>query len=178
MKVLLAKDLKSLGMVGDVVEVADGYARNYLLPQRLALRPTEGNVKRVEELRRVAAEQRQAEMARTQAFAGRLNGAEVTIRARANEEGRLYGSVSQAMIAFALASDGYRVDEQAIELEEPIRKIDTYPLTVRLTGDITSQIVVHVVPDTDARAVEELEAEETDLEAVTDDEQGPPSSSE
>ena len=179
MKVLLAADIKSLGMVGDVVDVADGYARNFLLPQRKALFPTQGNVKRVEELRRVAAQQREAKMAQTREYAKKLDGTEVTIQVRANEEGTLYGSVTAGQIAFALAAEGHKVDERAIVIENPIRNIDKYNLSVHLAENIDSNIIVWVVPDKDAQAVDQLESAEgqsPDDEAVKEDEQSTSSS--
>jgi large subunit ribosomal protein L9 len=179
MKVLLAADIKSLGLVGDVVDVADGYARNYLLPQRKALVPSQGNVKRVEELRRVAVQRREAKMAQTREHAKRLEGAEVTIQVRANEEGTLYGSVTAGQIAFALAAEGYKVDERAIIIENPIRSIDKYQLKVHLAEEIESNITVWVVPDKDAQPVDDLESEpgdSEDNEAVKEDEQSTSSS--
>lgn len=179
MKVLLTADIKSLGLVGDVVDVADGYARNYLLPQRKALFPTQGNVKRVEELRRIATQQRDAKMAQTREYAKRLEGAEVTIQMRANEEGTLYGSVTTGQIAFALAAEGHKVDERAIVIENPIRNIDKYQLKVHLGQDIDSNITVWVVPDKDSQPVEDLESGEgqsEDDEAVKEDEQNTSSS--
>lgn len=145
MKVLLRKNVRKLGVIGDVVNVKNGYARNYLIPQGLAVAPTEGN------LRRVEAEKAQylAELARQReelaARAKLIEGKEVTIPARANEEGHLYGSIGPAQIAAAMSETGVFLQPDEIRMAHPIRQLDKYDVTVELAEDITATIHVWVV---------------------------------
>lgn len=149
MKVMLKKHVAKLGTIGDVVEVKPGYARNYLLPLGLAVEPTEANIRaiEVEKLRfqEEAAKDREAQDARAAAIRGK----EITISARANEEGQLYGSIGPAQIAAALAAEDVFVDPEHIVLDEPIRKLDKYDVMVRFAKDITTEIYVWVVPTHD-----------------------------
>ena len=145
MKVLLRRNVQKVGRIGDVVEVKPGYARNYLLPHGLAVVPTAGNIKAVE------AEKAQylAELAKRrgelEAKAAVVNGKEVTINARANEEGHLYGSVGPAQIAAALAAQNVFVEQEAIVMDA-IRKLDKYEIAVEFAEDIKATVTVWVVP--------------------------------
>ena len=146
MKVLLRRNVPSLGKIGEVVNVKTGYARNYLIPQHQAMVPTPGNMKRVEAEKATYL----AELAKIkeeyQARAAVLQAKEVTISARANEEGHLYGSVGPAQIAAALAAQGVFVDEKTIKLDNPIRKLDKYDVTIHLAEEVDATIHVWVVP--------------------------------
>lgn len=143
--IILRKDVEDLGKAGEVVDVKPGYARNYLIPQGLALRATEGNVRRFQEERRheERAEERVRERAEETARA--LKGRSVTITVNAGEEGRLFGSVGNADIAEALAEDGVRVDRKLIELDEPIKQLGVYRVPVRLHADVQPEVKVWVV---------------------------------
>ncbi|UCE58590.1 MAG: 50S ribosomal protein L9 [Phycisphaerales bacterium] len=145
MKLLLCKNIDKLGIVGDVVEVAPGYARNYLLPQGLATEPTDAARRALAEARRIAEEDRTRKRAELEELAKRLEDVEVTIRARANEEGVLYGSVGTRDVSDSLADEEYFVSPDQIMLERPIRHLDTVPVEVRLAEDLTSTIKVWVV---------------------------------
>ena len=124
MKLLLTEDVEKLGIVGDVVVVTDGYARNYLLPQRKATEPTDANMRCLAEARK-AAEARRRTLREAQLFlAEKLKEVEVTIAAAANPEGVLYGSVGPREISAALADEGYQVDAAAIDLHTPIKALD------------------------------------------------------
>jgi len=145
MKVLLRRNISKVGQIGDVVDVKPGYARNYLVPQGLAVQPTPGNLKAVEAekeeyLAKVAAE-RQALQARADA----IDGKEITLSARANEEGHLYGSVGPAQICEALAVEGVFVEPQQVALHEPIRQLDKYDLPLEFAEDIRATIHVWVL---------------------------------
>lgn len=145
MKLLLTKDIARVGIVGDVVDVSPGYARNYLLPQRLATAATAANMRALAEERKRAEERRrQAHEAMARA-AERLRDVEVTIAAAANEEGVLYGSVGPREIAAALRDEGHDVETGAIQLHEPIRRLDKVEVVVRFTDDITTEVKVWVV---------------------------------
>ncbi len=145
MKLLLRQDIAKLGIVGDVVDVSAGYARNYLLPQRLAMPPTEANMKRLAEMRKHAEEKRRLAREAMEREAQKLAEVEVTITAAANEDGVLYGSVGRKEIAAALHDDGHRVEADQIVLEHPLRQLDSVMVDVRFTDDIRAQVKVWVV---------------------------------
>ncbi|HAU37201.1 MAG TPA: 50S ribosomal protein L9 [Phycisphaerales bacterium] len=146
MKVLLRKNVSKLGKIGEVVNVKPGYARNYLLPQGLATEPTEANVKRVEAEKAAYLEQLAKERAQLQAKAQLVDGKEITISARANEEGHLYGSVGPAQIAAVLAEAGAFVEPETVQLREPIRQLDKYDVTLDFGEEVTATIHVWIVP--------------------------------
>ncbi len=146
MKVLLRRNISMLGRIGDVVEVKPGYARNYLLPQELAVVPSPGNLKAVEAERQQYLDQLAAQRAETEAKAEAVRGKEVTIAARANEEGHLYGSVGPAQIIAALAEEGVFLEADNIALDSPIRQLDKYDIEVVFGEDVKSMIHVWVVP--------------------------------
>lgn len=147
MKLLLCKNVDKLGIVGDVVNVSDGYARNYLLPSRLATEPTDANVRALADARRVAELERARHMAELEEVAQKLQDVEVTIRAKANEEGVLFGSVGPREIALALEEEGFPVDPEKILLSRPIRHLDNVTVEIKIGGELRSSIKVWVVRD-------------------------------
>jgi len=147
MKLLLCKNVEHLGIVGDVVDVKPGYARNYLIPKHLATTPTEGNMKQLAEARRIAEAELAAHRKQLQALAEQVNGLEVTIRAKANEDGVLYGSVGRKEIAAAIAEQGYELITDHIQLRDPIRHLDNITVDIRFSTDLVSQVKVWVVRD-------------------------------
>ena len=145
MQVLLKKSVESLGQIGDIVEVKAGYARNYLLAQGLAMAVSTGNLKLVEgEKKRheVALKKHEDELRQ---LGERLGSASVTIQAKANEEGHLFGSVGGQHIADALINDGYQVDVKQIQLDEPIKELGVYEIPVQLLEDVSVSCKVWVV---------------------------------
>lgn len=146
MKVLLRQNVSKLGKIGDVVEVRAGYARNYLLPHGLAAEPTEGNVRAVEAAKQAYLEEVAKAHAELEARAQAVRGTEITIAARANEEGHLYGSVGPAQIAAALAAKGVFLKPQNIVLDDAIRQLDKYDVQVSFAEDVTTVIHVWIVP--------------------------------
>jgi len=145
MQVVLLKDVKRLGKAGDVRNVADGFARNYLLPRGLAAPATGGAVREAQEHAAAQAKHLAREQAQAQTLAEALQGVALTIKARAGETGHLYGSVTTADIAEALEKQtGKTVDRRKIALEEPIRDLGTYEVPVKLSGDVTATIKVTV----------------------------------
>jgi large subunit ribosomal protein L9 len=153
-KVMLKKNVAKLGTIGDVVEVKPGYARNYLLPLGIAVEPTEANIKAIEVERLRFQEQATKDRKAQEARADAVRGKEITISARANEEGQLYGSIGPAQIAAALADDDVFVEPEHIVLDEPIRKLDKYDVMVRFAEGITTEIYVWVVPTHDEENVD------------------------
>lgn len=153
-KLLLRVDVPSLGRIGDVVEVADGYARNYLLPRGLALEPTDGNLKKIEEAKKEYEAIRAKETEEKRALAARLDGLELTLLARSNEQGHLFGSVGPKEIADALSDEGYNIDEGQIDLAEHIKQIDKHTVPVRFDEDISCELIVWVAPEKSDDGVE------------------------
>ncbi|MCS6965040.1 50S ribosomal protein L9 [Thermoflexus sp.] len=145
MKVVLLRDVPNLGRAGEVKEVADGYARNYLIPRGLATPATEGLIRHAVETRQAAEQRRIRQRNTAQEMAARLQGASVTIRARAGQSDRLYGAITSQQIAEAIAQQlGVEVDRRRIELEAPIRTLGIHPVKVRLGPEIAAQVQVVV----------------------------------
>jgi len=147
LKVILKENIPALGSVGTVVEVTRGYARNFLIPQGKALEATAGNLALMEQTKGKWVQAVEQEQEEARALAARLQGVSVTIAQRVGEAERLYGSVTTAMIAAALEGQGIEVDRKQLELEEPIKKLGTYEIPVRLAPEIMAQITVEVVSE-------------------------------
>lgn len=145
MKVVLKKSIDRLGNVGDVVTVADGYARNYLIPRDFATRADAGKIKLIEHERRVIKAREDKVIKDTQELAGRIEQISCTISAKAGEEDRLFGSVSAADIALALDEAGIEIDKKNVQLEEPIKELGVYSVPIDLGRGITARLKVWVV---------------------------------
>ncbi|MBN1341175.1 MAG: 50S ribosomal protein L9 [Phycisphaerae bacterium] len=158
-KLLLRKDIPKLGHVGDVVEVSDGYARNYLVPHHLAVEPTSANLKAIEDEKKAAAAKRLEVRKQLEARGEALTGVEVTIAAAANEEGHLYGSVGPREIAAALRDEGHAIESAQVSMHDPIRQLDSVMVPVVLAEDLKVEVKVWVVRE---RASEQLDEEEGD----------------
>ena len=133
--------------MGAVVDVARGYARNYLIPQGKAMEATAGNLTRVEKAKAKYLQAQAAVREAAMVQVAHLEGVIVTIAQRVGEEDRLYGSVTTAMIAEALADKGYELDKKQLELAEPIKKLGIYEVTVRLAPEVKGTISVEVVSE-------------------------------
>jgi large subunit ribosomal protein L9 len=146
-RLILRKDVDNLGRVGDVVEVKPGYARNYLIPQGFAYSASEGAARRLLQERQQASlgAARQREKAEEAALV--LEGRSVTFKVRAGEEGRLFGSVTNADIAEQLAAEGLDIDRRDIMLEDPIKELGVYRVPVRLHADVRPELTVWVVAE-------------------------------
>ena len=147
MKVILKEDVEGLGKAGDIVNVKDGYARNYLIPRGLAIRATDKNVKSLEKQKRMILERIDKERRRLKQFAERLSELTVKIKKKAGEEGKLFGSVTSKDIAEALESMGYEVDRKKIILDDPIKSIGNYTVKIKLASEIEAELAVEVVPE-------------------------------
>lgn len=145
MKLVLTQDVPSLGKAGDVKEVAGGYARNYLLPRKLAVAATEEELRRVEQRREAAARQQEKLRAQHQSLADKLAGVTVTLKAKVGDQSRLYGSITAKDLADALHDQAkIDVDRRIIELEDPIRTLGAHHVPVHVAGDLRPQITVVV----------------------------------
>ena len=148
MKVLLCEDVKELGWLGDVCEVNDGYARNYLLPQNLAVIPTDGNLKALASEKAKRAEQRIHDTKRLKSAVAAVEGAEAVVAATANEQGHLFGSVTAHEIAENLRQQGFEVADEVVHLHEHIKEVGTQQVTLKFADDLTATVSVVVVPET------------------------------
>jgi large subunit ribosomal protein L9 len=150
MKVLLCQDVEKLGWLGDVVEVSVGYARNFLLPQRLAIEATKKNVESLAEAKAQRAEQRRLEREHVEAAAKAVNGAQIVISAKANEQGHLFGSVSAHDVAENLRSQGFEVHDDVIKMSDNIKEVGTYDINLKYASDVTASVKVVVVSQDEA----------------------------
>ncbi len=146
MEVILREHVDNLGRRGEVVKVADGYARNYLLPRKLALPVSEQNRKQVERERKVA-EVREAEEKQTaEALAARLGATELTFERRVGENDTLYGSVTSADVADGLTAKGFEIEKRKVVLHDPLKQLGEFDVPVRIHREVTAQVKVRVVP--------------------------------
>ncbi|MCK1794646.1 50S ribosomal protein L9 [Streptomyces sp. XM4193] len=145
MKIILTNEVSGLGIAGDVVDVRDGYARNYLLPRGFAIRWTKGGEKDVEQIRRGRKIREIATIEQANSIRGQLESTKVRLKVRAGDGGRLFGSVTQADIASAVkASGGPDLDKRRIELGSPIKSLGGHEVSVRLHAEVTAKVGIEV----------------------------------
>jgi len=147
MEVILREHVDNLGRRGDIVKVAEGYARNYLLPRKLALAVTEANKRQIERERKVAEVRDAQEREQADAVAQRLAQTEVEIARRVGENDTLYGSVTSADLAHALEAKGFAVEKRKIVLPEPLKALGEFTVPVKIHREVTAQIRVKVVAE-------------------------------
>lgn len=147
MEIILQEAVENLGEIGDVVKVKDGYARNYLLPRGFAVVADQRNKRVLEHQKRMVAAKRARARKQSEAVRDRLAGLVLTITARAGEEHKLFGSVTNIDIERALATQGVTVDRRKILLAEPIKQLGTYAVPVRLDGGTQADVTVQVDPE-------------------------------
>ena len=147
MKVLLVEDVERLGWLGDIVEVKDGYARNYLLPQGIAQSATEENIKAIAEEKAKRAEERLAEYKRMEKACAEVDGAEAVIASKANEQGHLFGSVTEKAIAENLRAQGFMVADKIVKMPGHIKVVGSYEITLRFAEDLKAKVNVTVVAE-------------------------------
>ena len=145
MEVILREDIDKLGNRGEVVKVASGYARNFLIPKRLAVAATDSNKKIVEQERQAHLRKEAKQQGEAQDLAKLLNGVSVTIAQKAGENDQLFGSVTSKDVADALAAKNFTIDRRKIQLDEPIKQLGEYKVPIRLHRDVTVEIPVQVV---------------------------------
>jgi large subunit ribosomal protein L9 len=148
MEVILREHIDNLGRRGDIVKVAEGYARNYLLPRKLALAVTEANKRQIERERKVAEARDAEEKVQAEAIAQRLTETDIEIARRVGENDTLYGSVTTADIAHVLDGKGFSIEKRKIALAEPLKALGEFTVPVKVHRDVTAQLRVKVVPQT------------------------------
>jgi large subunit ribosomal protein L9 len=144
MQIILQEDVDKLGHRGDVVTVKPGYARNFLLPRKLAVQATSGNLKAIEKIRTSLAKKTATELEAAQKQAGLLNGVSLKFTRKTGENDQMFGSVTSADVAEGLAAQGFKVDKRSVHIAEAIKAIGEYPVTIKVFRDITATVNVHV----------------------------------
>jgi len=147
MEVILREHVDNLGKRGEVVKVADGYARNYLLPRKLALVATDGNKKQIEREREKFEAKESEERKVAEGMAGRMGNLEIEIARKVGENDVLFGSVTTSDIAAALGAKGFEVDRRKLQLHEPIKKLGDFDVPLKLHRDVTATVKVKVVAE-------------------------------
>ena len=145
MKVLLTQTIERTGIVGEVLDVSDGFARNFLIPKGLAVQPTEGNIKRLEAAKKEYEAKLQEVRKQKEDLLTKLAGVEITITRNANDEGHLFGSVSRRDIAEELQKAGHPIQADEVKLDEPLRRVDTFPIHIQLAADLKADIKLWIV---------------------------------
>jgi large subunit ribosomal protein L9 len=160
MKVLLCQDVEKLGWLGDVIEVKDGYARNYLLPYGVATVPTQGNIRSLADAKAKKTVERKLAMVELQRVAEAVEGAEAVIASKANEMGHLFGSVSERDIATNLREQGFEITDKMVKLSHGhhIKEVGTEEVTIKLAAELSATVSVVVVPLVD---VEDAESDDS-----------------
>lgn len=166
MKIVLKTDVEGLGQAGDVVTVADGYARNYLIPKGLAIPAHKGARKQAEQIKAAAEKRRQRQRQTAISFAEKLQALTLTFRARAAETERLFGSITAADIALAIEqATGEPIDKRLIQLERPIRQLGTHAVPVRLMADVVPEVTVIVEREGELPAASEATEQDEPAQA-------------
>ena len=151
-KLLLNESIKNVGKVGDVVDVSPGFARNYLLPQGLAVQPTPNNVKRIEARRKEIERQERERREQQAAMIAQLSTVEVTLERKANEQGNLFGSVTATDIAKALQGQGFNILPGDVNLPGKLDRVNTYTVKIKFADDLLTDLKVWVAPDAESKA--------------------------
>ena len=167
MEVILKEDVVSLGLRGEVVKVADGYARNYLLPRKLAMQATETNKAVIEQMKASAARRSATEKAQAEELVTKLSPVVLSFTRKSGEAGHLFGSVTSADIATGLAAQGFEIDRRKIQLSEPLKSLGEFTVTIKLHREVTAHIKVNVVAEA-APEAEVAPAEPVAEEAVAE----------
>ncbi len=147
MKVILRKNFNQLGQVGDLVDVKDGYALNFLVPRQIAYPATAGNLRALEEEKKQIAKKESKNLAVANEFSTELEKVSVTIPVTVGEDDKIFGSVTSKMIGDALQEKGFEVDHRKIEIEEPIKSLGIYSIKIKIHADVTATVKTWVVRD-------------------------------
>ncbi len=147
MKVILKEDVKNLGKMGAIVNVAEGYARNYLVPKKLAVEAITENIKALEHQKKAIQEKAKKIKNSAQTLSEKISSLNLTIKAKAGEEDKLFGSITSMDIAAALKNEGIEIDKKKISLEEPIKRLGAYTVSVKVHQEIAAQLNITVVQE-------------------------------
>jgi large subunit ribosomal protein L9 len=168
MEVILKEDVANLGHRGDVVKVADGYGRNFLLPRKLAMQATLANKVVVEQMKNSAARRSASEKAQAEELVAKLEPIVLSFTRKSGENGQLFGSVTSADIAAELATKGFEIDRRKIQLAEPLKSLGESSVSIKLYREVTAHIKVKVVADAASEAAAEAAAEPVAEETVAE----------
>jgi large subunit ribosomal protein L9 len=144
MQIILQEDIDKLGHRGDIVTVKPGYARNFLLPRKLAIEATSGNMKALERIRTSLAKKTATELEAAQKQAALINGVSVRFTRKTGENDQLFGSVTSADIAEALAAQGFKIDKRQVQLKESVKALGEYPVTIKIFREVTAEVKAQV----------------------------------
>jgi len=147
MKIILKEDIKKLGKMGQIVDVADGYARNYLVPKGLAVEASTKNIRSLEHEKKIIQEKARKRKDSAQDLASRISALTLTIKAKSGEEEKLFGSVTTMDIAEALLTQGVEIEKKKIVLEEPIKRLGSYSVQIKLHPDVSVPLTVQVIQE-------------------------------
>ncbi|MHB8338655.1 MAG: 50S ribosomal protein L9 [Ignavibacteriaceae bacterium] len=145
MKVILRQNYETLGQIGDIVDVKDGYARNFLIPRKIAYTALKGNILALEEEKKNFAKKKEQEVHAAEKLAAELEKVSVTIQVQVGEEDKIFGSVTSQMIADSLKEKGYDIDKRKIEIDEQIKSLGIYGISIKLHPNVSANIKVWVV---------------------------------
>ncbi|MCG2721366.1 MAG: 50S ribosomal protein L9 [Thermodesulfovibrionales bacterium] len=147
MKVILKDEVKNMGDMGQIIEVADGYARNYLVPRGLAVEANTKNIKSLEHQKRVIQEKVKKIRNEAQELSNKITTISLVIKAKAGEEGKLFGSVTTMDIAESLKNEGMEIDKKKISLDEPIKRLGSYTVNIKVHPEVTTQVNLQVIEE-------------------------------
>ncbi len=144
MQIILQEDIDKLGHRGDIVTVKPGYARNFLLPRKLAIQATTGNMKALERIRTALAKKTATELEAAQKQAVLLNGVSLAFKRKTGENDQMFGSVTSADIAEGLAAQGFKIEKRQVQIADPLKALGEYAVTIKVFRDVTAEVKVHV----------------------------------
>jgi large subunit ribosomal protein L9 len=147
MKVILKEDIKHVGKMGQIVDVADGYARNYLIPKGLVAEASTKNIKFLEHEKRIIQDKAKKIKDSAQDVASKISSTIISIKAKTGEEGKLFGSITTMDIAEALQKEGIDIDKKKISLEEPIKRLGSYTVNIKLHHDVSAPLSIQVIEE-------------------------------
>ncbi len=167
MEVILKEDVANLGLRGEVVKVADGFGRNYLLPRKLAMQATDANKAVIEQMKAAAERRSASEKAQAEELVAKLDPLVLSFTRKAGEEGRLFGSVTSADIAAQLAAQGFEIDRRKIQLGEPLKSVGDFKVAIRLHREVTARVTVKVQGEASEEKTVATEAPAAEPEPAT-----------
>ncbi|EIW00190.1 50S ribosomal protein L9 [Thermoanaerobacter siderophilus] len=147
MKVILVKDVKNVGRAGEIVNVSDGYGRNYLLPRGLAIEATESNIKVLNEKKKAEEKKRQQELEEAKEMAQKLSNLSLVLKVKAGENGKLFGSITSKDVEEALKEKGFDIDKKKISFDETVKTTGTYYVDIKLYQGVIAKVKVDVVTE-------------------------------